>query len=146
MFNENCQIQDDTFMPLPSRTIDNVKLFNDKYELPSENTVYLVALGELSEFKGQALNYISGFIQKKIYEKEQCINCKLYIANLRIVNSSALLNIKNRGGLTKPSPAIEKIVRVSETVFSDLIKDGRNFFLGKKTCWIKLLFKLTKQS
>ena len=83
---ENCQIQDDTFMPLPPRTIDNVKLFNDKYELPSENTeFYLVALGELSEFKGQALNYISGFIQKKIYEKEQCINCKLYIANLRIV-------------------------------------------------------------
>ena len=93
---------------------------------------YLVALGELSEFKGQALNYISGFIQKKIYEKEQCINCKLYIANLRIVNSSALLNIKNRGGLTKPSPAIERIVRVSETVFSDMIKDGRNLFSEKK--------------
>ena len=93
---------------------------------------YLVALGELSEFKGQALNYISGFIQKKIYEKEQCINCKLYIANLRTVNSSALLNIKNRGGLTKPSPAIERIVRVSETVFSDMIKDGRNLFSEKK--------------
>ena len=46
-------------------------------------------------------------------------------------NSSALLNIKKRGGLTKPSPAIEIIVRVSETVFSDLIKDGRNLFIEK---------------
>ena len=106
---------------------------------------YLVALGELSEFKGQALNYISGFIQKKIYEKEQCINCKLYIANLRIVNSSALLNIKNRGGLTKPSPAIKRIVRVSETVFSDLIKDGRNLFIEKNLV-DKIIIKVNQQS
>ena len=106
---------------------------------------YLVALGELSEFKGQALNYISGFIQKKIYEKEQCINCKLYIANLRIVNSSALLNIKNRGGLTKPSPAIERIVRVSETVFSDMIKDGKTSF-RKKTLLDKIIIKVNQQS
>ncbi len=48
---------------------------------------------------------------------------------MTIVRGGILLNRKNRGGLTLPSDELEKIVKISETLFSRLlIQEGGNPF------------------
>ena len=48
--------------------------------------------------------------------------CNLFLSNTKIVRGGMLLNKKNRGGLTLPSEEIEKIVKISEALFSNLVQ------------------------
>ena len=50
--------------------------------------------------------YISGFIQRRLIRNENCVECGLLLSNLRIVKSSGLIDIKDHGGLDRPSPAV----------------------------------------
>jgi hypothetical protein len=48
---------------------------------------------------------------------------------MRIIRGGMLLNRKNKGGLTLPSEEFEKIVKISETQFSNLLlEEGGNPF------------------
>jgi hypothetical protein len=66
-----------------------------------------------SEYKSDVLVYIAGYFQQKIIQQEECIECKFCLTNLRIVESSTLLNLINRGPLCVPFADIVKIVKIS---------------------------------
>jgi hypothetical protein len=120
--NENCLIQDDTEMVLPVSCVKTTKFLQEKFELEdSSNDTYLAAIQNKSQDKDSALNYIAGFVQKKVQEKEQCVYCSCYLSNYRIVRGGKFLNHVNRGGLSKPSEPVEKIVRLSDSIFSSIV-------------------------
>ena len=136
---ENCLAQDDSTLVLPSTTVSNASLFEKTFSLRDEagdkwlhsaTDLYLLSLQtNQSEFKVNVLNYIAGYIQKQLRAKEQCVYCNLFLSNTRIVRGGMLLNKKNRGGLTLPSEEIEKIVKISEALFSNLVQaEGGNPF------------------
>ena len=59
-------------------------------------------------------------------QKEQCDACKAFLANLKICNADALILKKNRGGLTVPSVEVDKLVKLSEDFFAELMSRGEN--------------------
>lgn len=140
---ENCLAQDDCTLVLPSATVPSSLFFDKKFNLRdsepgdqwlnSETDIFLCSLqNNLSEFKGAVLNHIAGYIQKQLAAKELCIHCSVFLSNMKIVRGGMLLNRKNRGGLTLPSPEFEKVVRISETLFSNLLQEeGGNPFKVK---------------
>jgi hypothetical protein len=137
---ENCLSQDDTTLVLPSTTVSCMSFFEQTVNMINEETankwinsdtdLFLNSLqNNLSEFKVNVLNHIAGYIQKQLQAKEQCVYCSIFLSNMKIVRGGILLNRKNRGGLTLPSDEFEKIVKISETLFSRLlIQEGGNPF------------------
>jgi len=89
----------------------------------------------VSKYKGNVLNHIAGYIQKKLNTKEQCFYCNLFLLNLKILRGDKLLSRKNRGRLTLPSLKFEKIVLICESVFSNIVQEqGGNPFNVKNGC------------
>lgn len=122
---ENTIAQDDTFLPVPPSTLQNYKVFTEQYNLDDEDIdVYTLSLDRTCEFKSLALNYIAGYVQWKVLQKEQCDGCKSFLANLKICNADALILKKNRGGLTVPSVEVDRLVKLSEDVFVELMSRG----------------------
>jgi hypothetical protein len=137
--NENCLHQDETEMVLPVNSIKATNFVNETFELQDSSTdIYMSAIQNNSEYKNSALNYIAGFVQKKVQEKEKCVNCSCYLNNCRIFKEGKFINFINRGGLIKPSKQVEKIVMLGESVFSLIVlKHGSPFgipHLVKEVC------------
>ena len=65
-------------------------------------------------------------MQWRVLQKEQCDACKSFLANLKICNADALILKKNRGGLTVPSVEVDKLVKLSEDFFAELMSRGEN--------------------
>ena len=83
-----------------------------------------------SLYKENALNYISGFVQRKILKNEKCSHCRQFLLSDSVKVSRSLLDIKTRGALMKPSLEVEYIVKVAENILSDLEKEEK--FLQQK--------------
>ncbi len=45
----------------------------------------LIMQKNVSEYKGNVLNHIAGYIQKKLNTQEQCFYCNLFLLNLKIL-------------------------------------------------------------
>jgi len=71
---------------------------------------------DFTEYSIDVLEYISGFIVKKVLSKMKCIMCSDAIQddNRTSIN---LLDIKNRGGLKKPSKDVISLCKIGELVF-----------------------------
>ena len=139
---ENCIAQDDCTLVLPPTTVSSMAFFENTFELrdnegdqflTSTTDIYLNSMQQnLSEFKLNVLNHIAGYIQKLLTAKEQCVDCMLFLSNMKNVRGGMLLNRKNRGGLTLPSVEFEKVVKISETLFTNLVQEqGGNPFKVK---------------
>ena len=72
---------------------------------------------ETSEYKENVLNYIAGFIQKKILKNEKCIQCRQFLATNQI--STPFLNLRNLGGLNTPAETLLHIVKLTEVIVTD---------------------------
>ena len=121
----NCMLQDDTNVLILPPYISNTNVFNQHSEETDEPAlIYMDSLDTKSEYRSNVLNYISGFIQRSKVKTEQCISCKLFLSNLKIVKTSALLEIKDKGGLTCPSPIIEKIVTIADSILNPKLSSG----------------------
>lgn len=115
----NCLIQDDTaVLPLPAGLEETFFIYDvenvDEEDYWSKE--YMDSLLRHSEYKSDVLVYISGYVQRSIVKKETCINCKLYLSNMKVVQSSLILQIKNQGPLCIPSPDVVKIVKVAHSL------------------------------
>ena len=139
---ENCLVQDSCNLVLPSTTVSSISLMEKTFSLRDdeerdylETPIDLVLNSlhnSLSEYKLNILNHIAGFIQKKLSITEKCVYCSLFLSNMKVVRGGMLLNRKNREGLTLPSQQFEKIVKICETLFSNLIQEeGGNPFKVK---------------
>lgn len=123
----NCLLQDDIEMlPVPSSLEETFKL----HELSTETTAtevedYLNSINTNSEYKNDILVYMAGYVQQKIARKEGCLKCKVIISNAKIVQSSLLLNMKNRGPLCIPSEDVVKIIKVSNSVLDRILKGSK---------------------
>ena len=78
---------------------------NKTYALEDDNSVelYLERLEQENsyEFQANILNYISGYIQKKIISKEMCVYCHEYLENMESGNAKDLIRIKTLDLLQK---------------------------------------------
>jgi len=96
----NCLLQDDSeIIPFSSSLEETFKINEEVLESEEICQVreYIDALPSLSEYKSDVLVYIAGYVQRQILSKEQCIHCKNFLLNVKIVQTSHLLDIKNRG-------------------------------------------------
>ena len=130
---ENCQVQDDTAITTPTFTADSNKLFSELFDLDDDKSAVEIYLQSLEcnieksdfEYRDAILNYISGFIQKKLIKKERCVDCALYLENIPASNlkEGGLIKVKNRGGLVLPSVEIEKVVNIADALYSEINTD-----------------------
>ncbi len=138
----NCLIQDDTaVLSLPS-SLQESYIINDVDNNNTEDywsAEYMDSLLTLSEYKSDVLVYIAGYVQRSIIKKENCIYCKLFLMNMKVVESSLILNIKNQGPLCIPSSDIVKIVRVTHSFVEKRL--GEPAVLSEKNIVEKLTMK-----
>merc|ERR1719376_2036040 len=80
----------------------------------------------LSEFKKMTVTYIAGFVVRVVQKKLACKTCKGALLSSDVNGSSlespCLLNRKNRGGLTIPSPGVEFVCHESELIFNRMME------------------------
>ena len=75
-----------------------------------------------SEYKDNIVSYMAGYVQKSIVAKESCDVCKdILVSQDRV--SSNILDIKNRGGLTKPCEDLVRVVKVCDSIVEKAIKE-----------------------
>jgi hypothetical protein len=67
-----------------------------------------------------SLVYIAGYVQCTIIKKEECIDCKIFLANMNIVESSLL---KNQRPLCIPSAEVVKVVKVTHSLIEKRIHE-----------------------
>ena len=85
-------------------------------------------------YKDAALEYIAGYVVKKMLLKISCGVCANSIINRDIYEHSysksafSLISVKNRGGLTVPSKDVVSVIKICEQVFTFYVSgtDFRN--------------------
>ena len=115
--------QDDTTIVVLPTTEAGADLFSELFNLEEESSatdIYLDALQCNTEYRDAVLNYVAGFIMRKMKAQENCIDCALYLNNLNNIREGKLLNKKNRGGLTLPSKEFEKVVSITDSLYSEI--------------------------
>lgn len=64
------------------------------------------------------IHYITGFVIKKLYKQITCTIClKLLTNNKDVPQQLSLLDIKNKGGLVKPTKDVVYICKIAEKIF-----------------------------
>ena len=112
--NGNCQFLDQTSLLALSTTKKSTNFICELFELNEEDgwtELWLENL-ENNEYKHNILTYICGFIQKKILDKEQCVNCFFQFKNFKVLETSSFLELKNKGGLCRPNEQLTNVVKI----------------------------------
>lgn len=124
----NCSILDNT------KTLSVTANLNNKTEDQQFNTEihdhdYFTSVQRISAYTEDVSVYISGFIVKKLQNKISCDICKNSL--LSIIQESKLAQIKDRGGLQKPSKCLQTVCIESEKIFrqysNDFVNQKKNF-------------------
>ena len=135
--NENCTYNDflvfqtSSVSKIPTDTKTSITMFEEQFDLNDEyspTNLYLQSLAGTTQFKSDILNYISGYITRKVQLKEQCVYCSLYLRNLKIRSCGGLILQKNRGGLTTPPTSIEKVVKVADSVLNNTLEQATSLY------------------
>ena len=79
----------------------------------SEWIKLLVNLDQSSEYKDNVLTYISEYIQKRLIVNESCQVCLMHLKNEKFPDTCKLIELKNRGGLTKANSNVIKVVKTA---------------------------------
>ncbi|KAJ8334003.1 hypothetical protein SKAU_G00413220 [Synaphobranchus kaupii] len=89
--------------------------------LPGDDTIPdLPDVDHLSEYKDAAINYIAGFVVKKLREKVTCMPCSQALTSMEGTHS--FLALKDRGGLQKPSKGMVAVCQATERCFQRLLR------------------------
>ncbi|KAL2096821.1 hypothetical protein ACEWY4_006028 [Coilia grayii] len=84
-------------------------------------TAHLPDVNHLSEFKEAAVNYIAGFVVKRIGEKISCLACSQALT-ADDATTHPFITLKSRGGLQRPSRGIVHICSSTEQVIQRRIR------------------------
>ena len=127
---ENCQVQDDTNITVPEYEEDSNKLFSEMFDLTGEMSATDIYLQSLNcntnsadfEYRDSVLNYIAGFITRQLKKKEKCVECLEYLEGVTTsdLKEGKLLKQKNRGGLVLPTREVERVVNITDSLYSEL--------------------------
>lgn len=103
--------QDTELVELSTTTYIPPSVHTDNFNQIFEDPMFLTILGN-------AVTYISGWIARKLVSKLTCPQCKFALVDshrsLKFVDYLCLLEVKNRGGLLRPSDGLIKIVMLAE--------------------------------
>ncbi|KAJ4948187.1 hypothetical protein JOQ06_019724 [Pogonophryne albipinna] len=120
----NCILRDNTSIlgatPAAANTLRRYDLKPVEHA-ESEHDYHLCPnVDAVSEYKEAAINYIAGFVVKKIKQKHNCMPCAEALTSETTVHPFVLL--KTRGGLQKPSPGIIAVCMESERCFQRILR------------------------
>ncbi|KAJ4922468.1 hypothetical protein JOQ06_019563 [Pogonophryne albipinna] len=120
----NCILRDNTSIlgatPAAANTLRTYDLKPVEHA-ESEHDYHLCPnVDAVSEYKEAAINYIAGFVVKKIKQKHNCMPCAEALTSETTVHPFVLL--KTRGGLQKPSPGIIAVCMESERCFQRILR------------------------
>ena len=103
--NGNCIAQNDmpSILMIPIDSESDVSQSDEIYFRIESLTA------EPSEYKRNVLNYIAGFIQRKLFSTITCISCVEILQNMN-KTTQPLFEQRNKGGLIAPIIAVEQIV------------------------------------
>ena len=82
---------------------------------------YSSLLPTLSKYVEDVSAYIAGFVVRKLLPKVKCDECRSLLVDTGNTDSSALICVKNNGGLVIPSAAVVRTVHVAERKLRALI-------------------------
>jgi len=85
---------------------------------------YFTSVQRINAYTEDVTVYISGFVAKKLQNKISCDICKNYL--LSIIQESKLAQIKDRGGLLKPSKCLQTVCIEAEKIFKQYSTDFVN--------------------
>ena len=92
------------------------------YELEDDDELINIYLSSRNNnYKQNILVYCSGFIHKKIKAKESCVYCRAELDNI-LVTTCPFLELKNKGGLTRPAVEFTNIVQVANSQLEHQMK------------------------
>jgi len=120
----NCILRDNTSIlgvtPAAANTLRRYDLKPVEHA-ESEHDYHLCPnVDAVSEYKEAAINYIAGFVVKKIKQKHNCMPCAEALTSETTVHPFVLL--KTRGGLQRPSPGIIAVCMESERCFQRILR------------------------
>ena len=72
------------------------------------------------EYTENVVNYVSGFVQKKVVASLNCVQCKTILSENQYELS--LLQLKNRGGLVKPNNDVFCVVLITNQVIDHILR------------------------
>ncbi|CAL9688353.1 unnamed protein product [Knipowitschia caucasica] len=120
----NCLLLDNTgILGVTPASINTMRRFNLEpvLEAQSEHDHLLCPdVDSISEYKDAVINYIAGFVVRKIKEKHLCTPCSDALTSDNSVHPFVLL--KNRGGLQKPSEGIISVCKEAERCFQRILR------------------------
>ena len=96
-----------------------------------------------SEFKNQAIGYISGYVVKRIKEKVSCTECVDSLVGSPRTQSVDLITTKDYGEfMSYPSSFAQKVMNTADKIIEEEIKSGN--WLQKKYFFDYVCLKITK--
>lgn len=104
-----------------------VTLFHNDDEPIGEDEFDELNTIRLTDYVTDVVSYISGFVERSLKAKMKCEHCLSGISSSKI-DLSALIKIKNRGGLTIPQVDIFKICKIAENKLWSFDITKNNFY------------------
>ena len=76
----------------------------------------------LSEFKQASISYIAGYVARSVEKKTLCMPCCQALGSATHKPESSFLQLKDRGGLFKPTESVITVCEESEKCFQRMMK------------------------
>jgi len=121
----NCEPQDLTpiLFVTSSKQVTNTNYLDllctiEEYSEENQVTDELVFLSQNEKrYIDDVVEYIAGFVVRKIVNKMSCLNCVTAITENNDENAFSLIRVKSRGGLIKPSRDVLVLCKTAEQIF-----------------------------
>lgn len=110
-------------------TNDILQSENEEHEpmfVATVNNEYDISRMYLSPYIKNVCCYIAGFVVRKLIGQLRCPTCRELLISTELISNDDLrsyqfLQLKDKGGLVTPSPAVLSIVQVTEKVLRSLV-------------------------
>ena len=121
--NANVLLQDQCeFLAVIPTYEERLQFVYDKYDL-SNDYIETIQKMSTSEYQKNCLEYIGGFVAKKVANQVTCAQCETNLLKQeKKINS--LVSTKDNGGLLHVSSQVYNILKVCENVLKEELKEG----------------------
>lgn len=130
VYSANVLLQDNSeIVAIIPSVQEKIDFIYEQYELDIEQVN--VDTEVMSEYKTKVIEYISGYVVKKMKCKVKCQKCIDCLTTAKPTDSSNLISVKDYGNfMVYPSTFVKKICEIAEKTILIEIENGN--WLGKK--------------